>query len=82
MVTVCLSEGYIRVSDIRGCSDSCPLIVGHGDCLYLAPPLLHHRFSDVQIADCLWQDMAIASIYHITVTVRRCEVSHCSSLVL
>ena len=41
MVTVCQSEGYIRVSDSRWCSDSRPLIVGHGDCLYD----IHHPYT-------------------------------------
>ena len=27
----------------------------------------------MRIADCLWQDMAIASICHVTVTVCQCE---------
>ena len=48
MVTVCLTECiYFRISDSRGCSDSRPLIVGNGDCLYLTPPFSHPRFSAV-----------------------------------
>ena len=39
----------------------------------IVPGGINFQCSDVRIADCLWQDMAIASICHVMVTVCQSE---------
>ena len=47
------------------CVCDCLYLMSHCSCYYD----LSVRCCDVRIADCFWQDMAIASICHVTVTV-------------